>query len=162
MLGSAALTLMGGFWIARSFLIDGKVHFGNPTEVATFASTTDPEPRQVRAEVTRVRGNPVVREGDRCEFLIQRRRRGGDAFNCNAQVVCGGRLLFGGPDRGFFVCKQFDDERHDIVGDDPVTAGGDKDSAFHINTRDGVMKIWDDEEGVLGKFEVEAEILSVQ
>jgi len=163
MLVSIALTSVGAFWIGRSFLIDGKLRFGNPTELTGVADdTSDPQPRQVRAEVTRVRGNPVVREGDRCEFLIERPLRSRDAFHCRAQVVCGGRLLFGGPDRGYFVCKLYDDERRDVVGDDPNTTNSDKDGAFHINTRNGVMRIWDDEQGVLGAFDVEAEILSVQ
>jgi hypothetical protein len=162
---SAILTLVGAFWIGRSFLVDGKLHFGNPTPEGLGLlddDMPDPEPRQVRAEVTRVRGNPVVRAGDKCEFLIERRQRERDGFYCNAQVVCGGRLLFGGPDRGFFACKLFDDARRDVVGTDPSTTSADKDAAFHINTREGVMRIWDDERGELGEFNVEAEILSIQ
>lgn len=162
---SALLLLVGAFWIGRSFLVEGKLRFGNPTSDGVGllgADATDPQPRQVRAEVTRVRGNPVVRAGDKCEFLIERRLRERDSFYCNAQVVCGGRLLFGGPDRGFFACKLFDDQRRDVVGSDPSTTGADKDAAFHINTREGVMRIWDDQQGTLGEFDVEAEILSIQ
>jgi hypothetical protein len=163
LLVSAALTLVGAFWIARSFRVDGKLRFGNPVELTgANPNMLDPQPRQVRAEVTRVRGNAVVREGDRCEFLIERPLSSRDAFHCHAQVVCGGRLLFGGPDRGYFVCKLYEDERRDVVGDDPNTTGSDKDAAFHINTRNGVMRIWDDDQGPLGAFDVEAEILSVQ
>lgn len=162
---SAVLTLVGAFWIGRSFLVDGKLRFGNPTAQGVGLlgdDLPDPEPRQVRAEVTRVRGNPVVRAGDKCEFLIERRLRERDLFYCNAQVVCGGRLLFGGPDRGFFACKLFDDERRDVVGSDPSTTSSDKDAALHINTREGVMRVWDDDKGELGEFVVEAEILSIQ
>jgi len=165
LLTSAVLTLVGAFWIGRSFLVDGKLRFGNPIGSGLGvlgADTPDREPRQVRAEVTRVRGNPVVRAGDKCEFLIERRQQERDSFYCNAQVVCGGRLLFGGPERGFFACKLFDDERRDVAGTDPSTTGADKDAAFHINTREGVMRIWDDEHGALGEFNVEAEILSIQ
>lgn len=160
---STLLAAVGLYWIGRSFRIDGKLRFGNPVEPGAFERMAfDFEPRQVRAEVTRVQGNPVVRAGDRCEFLIERRQRTADSFYCNAQVVCGGRLLYGGPDRGYFPCKIFDNERHDLVGSDPSTTGSDMDAAIHINTGEGVMRIWDDDQGELGAFSVEAEVLSVQ
>ncbi|MDB4990392.1 MAG: hypothetical protein JWN04_5570, partial [Myxococcaceae bacterium] len=89
---STILGLLGLFWIGRSFRIDGKLRFGNPSELTALASDApDPQPRQVRAEVTRVRGAPVVRPGDKCDFLVERRPRERDSFYCNAQVVCGGR-----------------------------------------------------------------------
>lgn len=168
---SAALGLVGLFWIARSFRIDGKLRFGNPTELSPLSTETpDPQPRQVRAEVTRVRGAGLVgsdvaagvKAGDKCEFLVERRLRERDSFYCNAQVVCGGRLLFGGPDRGYFACKLFDDEHRDVVGSDPNTTSADEDAAISLNTREGVMRIWDDARGRLGEFSLEAEILSIQ
>ena len=160
---SALLFLLGLFWIGRAFSVNGKLHFGNPTEPSTLESDApDPQPRQIRAEVTRVSGSPVVRAGDKCDFLVERRRRERDLFYCNAQVVCGGRLLFGGPDRGYFACKLYDGERRDVVGSDPNTTAADKDAAILLNTREGVMRIWDDAHGSLGEFNVEAEILSIQ
>jgi hypothetical protein len=155
---SAVLAVIGMYWITRSFSIDGKLRFGNPVAAPSDAAH-DVEPRQIRAEVTRVQGNPVVRAGDRCEFLVERRVSA--TFECNAQVVCGGRLLYGGRDRGYFPCKLFEDERPNVVGSDPNTTSNDQDAAIHLNTRDGVMRIWDDEQGTLGKFDVEAEVLSV-
>jgi hypothetical protein len=158
---SAILAAVGLFWIGRSFLVGGKLRFGNPP--AGAAEVPDATPRQVRAEVTRVQGSAVARPGDKCEFLIERRLRERDNFWCNAQVVCGGRLLYGGPERGFFVCKLYDDgEQRDVIGSDPHTTASDKDAAISINTREGVMRIWDDAQGVLGEFVVEAEILSIQ
>ena len=161
---SALLASVGLYWIGRSFFVEGKLHFGNPISPGPLeaAGGFDRQPRQVRAEVTRVQGNPVVREGDKCEFLIERRQREGQSFYCNAQVVCGGRLLYGGPDRGYFPCKLFEDDRPDVIGSDPVTTAADQDGAIQINTREGVMHIWDDDHGSLGQFSVEAEILSVQ
>jgi len=159
---SALLAAIGLWWIGRAFFVDGKIQFGNPIQASplerdAFAA----QPRQVRAEVTRVEGNPVVRPGDKCEFLVERRPRDQSSFYCNAQVVCGGRLLYGGPDRGFFVCKLSEDERRDVVGSDPSTTSADQDAAIHLNTSEGVMRIWDDEHGALGQFQVEAEVLSV-
>jgi len=160
---SAILTLIGMFWIARSFRVDGRLHFGNPTAPTPLeADSSDPQPRQIRAEVTRVRGAQIVRPGDKCEFLVERRVRDHDSYYCNAQVVCGGRLLFGGPDRGYFPCRLFDSEHRDVIGSDPNTTSADRDAAILINTREGVMRIWDDERGVLGEFQVEADILSIQ
>ncbi|HEY6878822.1 MAG TPA: hypothetical protein VI299_12420, partial [Polyangiales bacterium] len=159
---SALLAALGLFWIARSFLVGGKLRFGNPPMSLT-TEIPDSTPRQVRAEITRVQGNPVARPGDKCEFLIERRVRERDTFWCNAQVVCGGRLLYGGPERGFFTCKLYDDgEQRDVIGSDPHTTASDKDAAISINTREGVMRIWDDAQGVLGEFVVEAEVLSIQ
>ena len=49
-----------------------------------------------------------------------------------------------------------------MVGSDPNTTAADKDAAILLNTREGVMRIWDDTHGSLGEFNVEAEILSIQ
>jgi hypothetical protein len=159
---SAVLAAVGLFWIGRSFSVGGKLRFGNPPP-AGASELMDTIPRQVRAEVTRVQGAVVARQGDKCEFLIERRRREPDSFWCNAQVVCGGRLLYGGPDRGYFPCRLYDEgDQPDVIGSDPHTTASDKDAAIAINTREGVMRIWDDAHGVLGEFVVEAEILSIQ
>ncbi|HEX5659613.1 MAG TPA: hypothetical protein VFX59_20595 [Polyangiales bacterium] len=159
---SAIAALVGLFWIGRSFSVGGKLRFGNPPQ-AGASELPDASPRQLRAEVTRVQGAAVARPGDKCEFLVERRRREPDSYWCNAQVVCGGRLLYGGPDRGYFPCKLYDDgEQRDVIGSDPHTTASDKDAAIAINSRESVMRIWDDDRGVLGEFVVEAEILSIQ
>ena len=161
---SALLSAVGLFWIGRAFRVDGKLRFGNPplSLPSEGGLALDAEPRQVRAEITRVQGDPGVRPGDHCEFLIERRARQGESAYCNAQVVCGDRLLYGGPDRGYFACKVYDDDDHAVVGSDPNTTSGDHDAAIHLNTRQGIMRIWDDEHGPRGQFLLEAEILSVQ
>lgn len=156
---SALLGLMGTFWIGRSFLIDGKLRFGNPVGVNVQGGSFDPQPRQVRAEVTRVVGASQLRPGDMCEFLVERRLRGRDSFYCNAQVVCGGRLLFGGPERGFFTCRLEEGEHREVIGTDVSTEDGDP--GFTINTALGVMRVWDDGKSGNPAFEVEAEVLAV-
>ena len=107
-------------------------------------------------------GNPVVRAGDKCDFLVERRDDASGSRWCNALVVCGGRLIFGGPNAGYFPCRlNGASERRDVVGSEPSTTNSDGDGAIQINTAEGVMRVWDDASGVLGEFLVEAEILSV-
>lgn len=160
---SALLAAVGLYWIGRSFVVEGQLRFGNPVQSSPLAAAAlEAQPRQVRAEVTRVQGTKVVREGDKCEFLVERRVRDRASFYCNAQVVCGGRLLYGGPNRGFFACKFAEEGRGDIVGSDPSTTAADQDAAIHLNTLEGIMRVWDDDHGPFGPFRVEADILSVR
>jgi len=160
---SALLAIVGMYWIGGSFFVDGKLRFGNPVVPASRQGVEafDREPRQVRAEVTRVTGSSGVRPGDKCDFLIERRLRDNEALWCNAQVVCGGRLIYGGPNAGFFPCRLEEGERRDVIGSEPSPTGKDGDGAIHINTAEGVMRVWDDASGGFGEFLVEAEILSV-
>jgi hypothetical protein len=161
---SAVVAMVGFYWVGRAFVVDGRLRFGNPTEedLLTGAEEGEQQPRQIRAEVTRVQGNQVVSLGDKCEFLVERRMRDKNSFYCNAQVVCGGRMLYGGPDRGYFACRLSEGSRRDVVGSDPNTTASDQDAAIHLDTRSGVLRIWDDARGPLGAFTVEADVLSVQ
>lgn len=165
LIGSTVLLLLGLFWIARAFIVDGTLRFGNPVgslELAGAASSeSEAQPRRVRAEVTRVRGAQVVRPGDKCDFLVERRPLENGAFYCNAQIVCGGQLLYGGPDRGYFACALYDAPRRDVVGTDANTSSEDHDPALNLDTQAGVLRVWDDERGALREFEVEAEVLDV-
>jgi hypothetical protein len=163
LLVSALLSLVGLYWIGRSFVVDGQLRFGNPVQPTALETLQGEsyEPRQVRAEVTHVEGNPVVREGDKCDFLVERRARDQTSFYCNAQVVCGGKLLYGGPNRGYFPCRLFEGGRRDVIGTDASTTGADQDAALYLNTRTGVLRVWDDARGQLGAFKVEADVLSV-
>jgi hypothetical protein len=163
LLVSGALSLLGVYWIARAFVIDGKVRFGNPVgEAMPDFGAGDVEPLEIRAEVTHTKGKSGVSEGDKCEFLVERRARNEGSFYCNAQVLCGGRLLYGGPERGFFACRLFEGASRGVMGSDPSTTGADQDAAIHLDTRSGVLRIWDDARGPLGEFSVEADVLSVQ
>ena len=164
--GSALLGLVGLYWMGRSFVVDGKLRFGNPVSPIVTGENlaSAPAPLSVRAEVTRS-SSALVRQGDSCEFLVEQRQRDANSYYCNAQVVCGGKLLYGGPDRGYFSCRFYDDGdgvHRDVVGSDPTTTREDKDAALQLDTRSGVLRVWDDASGNNGELELEAEVLSAQ
>jgi hypothetical protein len=161
---SALLCMVGLVRIGRSFVVDGSLRLGNPISDAPKeqAALLVAQPLTVRAEVTRVAGSAGVRLGETCQFLVEQRPRDARSFYCNAQVMCGGKLLYGGPDRGFFACRFYDGERRDVVGADPSTTRQDKDGALSLDTRSGVLRVWDDASGPSGEFQVEAEVLSAQ
>lgn len=164
-LGVSALVGVAGLVrIGRSFVVDGSLHFGNPVGPAPReqAALLVAPPLTVRAEVTRATGSAGVQLGDACQFLVEQRPRDAHSFYCNAQVMCGGKLLYGGPERGFFPCRFYEGERRDVVGADPSTTRQDKDGAISLDTRSGVLRLWDDPTGPIGGFEVEAEVLSAQ
>ncbi len=163
---SAVLLAFGLFRIVQGSFVHGALRLGNPVE------RVDPgrdgslrgggeQPRRVRAEVTRVGGNQIVRVSDKCEFLVERRRLEDGSFYCNAQVVCGGKLVYGGPDRGYFACQLHDTPRRDVVGSDPSTTGTDHDPALALDTRTGVLRVWDDARGADGAFDIEADVTDV-
>ena len=159
--GSGVLGLVGLYWIGRSFIVEGKLRIGNPvTSLLEQPAPVAGAPISIRAEVTRTSSDRLVRLGESCEFLVEQRMRDQQSYYCNAQVICGEKLLYGGPDRGYFPCRFFEGARRDVVGNDPTTTKQDKDGAMHIDTRSGVLRMWDDESGVHGAFDIEAEVLS--
>jgi hypothetical protein len=70
--------------------------------------------------------------------------------------------LYGGPERGFFACRFYQGERREVVGTDPSTTAEDKDSGLNLDTRTGVLRVWDDASGANGAFDMEAEVISAQ
>ncbi len=164
---SAALLAVGLYRIGQGFYVNGSLRFGNPlggvlSDGFQEPGAADSQPRRIRAEVTRVGGNPIVRVSERCEFLVQRRPLEKGAFYCNAQVLCGGKLVYGGPDRGYFACKLYSAPRRDVVGSDPSTTSDDHDPALSLDTRAGVLRVWDDARGTHGAFEIEADVIDVE
>ena len=161
---SALFCIAGLVRIGRSFVVDGSLRFGNPIGEAPpqQAALLVAQPLTVRAEVTRVTGATVAQLGESCQFLVEQRPRDARSFYCNAQVMCGAKLLYGGPDRGFFPCRFYEGDRRDVIGTDPSTTREDKDGALSLDTRSGVLRVWDDASGPHGAFELEAEILSAQ
>lgn len=161
---SALIGVLGLVRIGRTFLIDGKLRLGNPISAEpSEALLPGTPPLVVKAEVTRVEGDTGVRPGQTCEFFVERRQRGDRGFECNAQVVCGGKLLYGGVGRGFFACRFYEGDRRDVVGGEAETTRTDKtDGAIRLDTRQGVLRVWDDASGALGAFDIEAEVLSAQ
>lgn len=129
------------------------------------SSTTveDHPPITVHATITEVSGSPGVTVGQTCEFNVERRDRDdGSGFWCNAQVVCGGHLLYGGPMAGFFPCTLFDSPTRGVVGSDPNTTSVDQDAAFSIDTSQLTMELHDDASGPNGELHVAAHIDTIE
>lgn len=132
-----------------------------PPPPPTGIDSTDP--RAITATVESVSGTPGVSVGQTCEFNVERRDRDdGSGFWCNAQVVCGGHLLYGGPTAGFFPCTLFEAPSRGVVGSDPNTTSQDQDAAMSLDTVQRHLEIWDDARGALGEFRVVARVDSVQ
>lgn len=159
LVGSLVVGLIGLYKIGHSSVVGGKLRFGNPVSGLPEATGTLPLPLSVRAEVTRVSGADLARPGDTCDFLVELRQRDQGSAYCNAQITCGGKLLYGGPERGYFPCRFDDGDAREVIGNDPTTTRQDKDPALHLDTRAGVLHLWDDDSGALGAFDVEAEVL---
>jgi hypothetical protein len=159
LVASAVLAGFGLYKIGHSSVVGGKLRFGNPVSGLPEPLGVLAAPLAVRAEVTRTSGAELTRPGEICEFLVEQRQRDESSLYCNAQVTCGGTLLYGGPERGYFPCRFDDGEEREVVGNDPTTTKDDKDPALHLDTRAGVLHIWDDESGPHGAFDVEAEVL---
>lgn len=158
---SGALLLFGLVRIGRTFFVDGELRFGNPVGVKEAQPVAHENAAiAIRAEVVRVVEGQVVRAGDKCEFLVERRQQTDTSVYCNAQIVCGGKVLYGGPERGYFACRIFEGPGRDVIGADPSTTRQDQDAAMRLDTREGVLRVWDDEKGALGAFSIEAEVLS--
>lgn len=141
-----------------------------PTSVAPLAPPPPPTgpiddtaPATVHATIETVTGSPGVSVGQTCEFNVERRDRDdGSGFWCNAQIVCGGHLLYGGPTAGFFPCTLFSEPARGVVGTDPNTTAQDRDGAMSIDTTQSHLEIWDDAQGPSGEFRVVAHIDSFQ
>jgi hypothetical protein len=160
LVGSVLLAGLGLYKIGSAAFVGGKLRLGNPVSGLSAPQPALPAPLAVRAEVTRVSGAELVRLGETCDFLVeQRQREDQSSLYCNAQITCGGKLLYGGPDRGYFACRFDEGDAREVVGGDATTTKQDKDAALHLDTRAGVLHIWDDESGVHGAFDIEAEVL---
>ena len=116
------------------------------------------EPRMVRAVVTRVDGSRPVEEGEVCSFAVERRRVQGGAVLCQTQVVCGGKLLYGGANAGYFPCTMGAPPEREVVGREDHTTREDQDAAFHIDTRDRRIAVRDDATGAHGAYSLEARV----
>lgn len=126
------------------------------------SGASDTAPRLVRATVSSVTGSPVASSGQACEFNVERRDRDDGTFWCNAQMVCGGHLLYGGPTAGFFPCTLYEGPPRHVVGNDPTTTREDQDPAMTLSTVDGTLEIWDDPSGPNGEFRLVAHVDSVE
>ena len=134
-----------------------------PLPSGTSEAPGDRAPRTVRATITSMTGAAGVSVGQTCEFNVERRDSDdGAGFACNAQIVCGGHLLYGGPMGGFFPCTLFTAPTHGVVGTDPNTTGQDGDAAMSVDSVQSRLEIWDDASGANGEFRVIAHIVSCE
>ena len=107
-------------------------------------------------------GNAPVPVGTSCNFVVsaQANAESPSGTLCRAQVVCGGQLLFGGPEAGYFVCTVVE-QPPSISGSDPSTTAQDgADAAMSIDTATSTLTVHDDG-GVHGAYSVTARIDSV-
>lgn len=118
--------------------------------------------RRVSAIVEQVSGVPGLRHGSTCLFDVTRVDRDDGTFWCNAQVSCGGQLLYGGVDAGFFECTLYEQPERHVVGDDPDTTSADRDAAMHLDTLRSQLTVRDDASGRLGAFSVRARVTSIR
>lgn len=108
----------------------------------------------VRARVERVDGAIDVRPGDECVIGVWRVRTDhptGGSW-CRTQLACGGELLYGGDESGYFECAS------EGIGRDAETTEVDGDPALDLRVPDGALVITDDVHGARGAFRIEASI----
>jgi hypothetical protein len=136
---------------------------GAPGDPAVPAPAGTPLPsRTVQATVTQAIGNSPAPVNATCNFVVT---AVADAANpasvtCRAQVVCGGQLLYGGPQSGYFPCT-VSDQPPRISGRDENTTSTDTDAAMTLDTTTGQLMVHDDAGGPHGAFSVTARIDSV-
>jgi hypothetical protein len=118
--------------------------------------------RHVRATITEVTGLSDVATGATCTAEVSRNDRADGTFWCNAQIRCGERLVYGGPDAGFFECVLYGGDQRDVVGSDQRTTSEDNDGAMSLNTVDGSFEVWDDATSTLGAFRIRARIDGIE
>jgi len=121
----------------------------------------DLDPREITATVIAIDGSNPVAMGSECRFAVGRRPRG-RGYWCNAQIVCGGKLLYGGPTSGFFPCTLDSPPGRHVVGADPETTSVDTDAAMSINSQTNTLTVWDDATGPHGAYTMTAEIRTLR
>ena len=103
----------------------------------------------------------AVDVGSLCAFPVDSRERPDGAQWCNAQIVCGGELLYGGPTGGDFPCELLDAPRPGVRGEDDATHATDDDAAMRLDSEAETLEVWDDETGDYGAFRVAATVEAV-
>ncbi len=134
--------------------------------VAPLPSVPGTDARRVTAVVEDVSGTiPGVRAGTHCAFDVVRTERPDGTFQCNAQIACGGQLLYGGRAPGgwygAFECTLYSQPERHVVGIDQDTTSADGDAAMQLDTLRGTMTITDDGRGRLGQFSLRARVTGV-
>ncbi|MEM1413258.1 MAG: hypothetical protein AAGH15_00070 [Myxococcota bacterium] len=143
---------------------------GKPPPSAQPSLPPPPQPVPIRGvevewEVEVVGGAARVTPGTRCTFNVLLRPRPDRGPWCQAEVRCGGQLLYGGGTAGFFECS-FSDAGPDgpgaVVGGEDLTTEADGDAAFRIDTLGGVIDIRDDATSANGELSVRGRVVGVR
>lgn len=130
----------------------------SPAPAPSGPSGPSEPPRVVVATVTSVDGSRPVREGTTCGFTVERHPRDPSGYWCRTQVVCGGKLLYGGPRAGYFPCTWHRGGSKDVVGGEDGTTSEDSDAAFELDTRNDTVTIRDDDTGTHGAYRLQARV----
>jgi hypothetical protein len=117
-------------------------------------------PMLVRATIDSIEGASPVAVGTACEFTVERQPspEQPSGYWCRTQIVCGGRLLYGGPSAGFFPCTLGEGTPRTVVGQDVETTSVDTDASMTIDTSTATLTIRDDSAGPFGAYGVRARI----
>lgn len=127
------------------------------------APTGTPLPaRTVQATITQAIGSSPAPVNATCNFVVTATSEPTNppSTQCRAQVVCGGQLLYGGPNSGYFPCV-VGDQPPSVIGRDDNTTSADTDAAMSLDTTAGMLTVHDDASGPHGAFSVTARIDSV-
>lgn len=137
---------------------------GPPGPTMPDPPDTPTSTRTVTVRLTAVEGGRIshLRVGSTCSFPVTQSSRTDGTFWCNAQIRCGGELLYGGPSAGFFDCTLYEQPERHVVGEDRDTTTGDSDGAMRLDTLRAELEIRDDGSGRLGAFTVRATVTGVQ
>jgi hypothetical protein len=155
--GLGALFVFGGNPVATPVSLGP----GGPNAPGIPADV-DPAPRVVTVIVELTTAGAPIAAGNQCAFAIEPTPHPSLGYWCHTTIDCGGRVLYGGGEAGYFPCRLEPRPRVDLVGSDAETSTRDSDAAFEIDTRTGVMTLRDDARGRFGAYELRARVLSVR
>ena len=118
--------------------------------------------RTVQATITQAIGNSPAPVNATCNFVVSATSEATNppSVTCRAQVVCGGQLLYGGPNSGYFPCT-VSDQPPSVIGRDDSTTSTDTDAAMTLDTSAGTLMVHDDAGGPHGAYSITARIDSV-
>ena len=121
-------------------------------------------PALVRATVEGIEGASPVAVGSACEFTVERHPEPSQpsGYWCRTQIVCGGRLLYGGPSAGYFPCTLSEGAPRTVVGRDVETTSSDTDAAMTLDTTTGELTVLDDASGPFGAYTVRARVVETR
>lgn len=120
-------------------------------------------PLVIRANVDEIDGSRPVEPGVSCEMTVERHTLPSPpGFWCRTQILCGGKLLYGGPQAGYFYCDWSNPAVRHVRGEDGETYRIDNDAAMALDTRAQTLTIRDDDGGAHGAYTLRARVTEVR